>query len=176
MPGIRNCTIVCKTLLRTGMPFSNLLRFVIWTSLVPLPMHGLLLWSRFVCLSFIQPFIKCCHWMEIPLQVLTGQQPDISKFLHFAFYKLIQYCNCLANGKWVNNWRRKQKVYCSAVGTLIKFVKYSQPDIANQVWKLATCMDKANEHAFKEMKRLIQFVLDTNHFGLKLKPKGTFRG
>jgi hypothetical protein len=70
----------------------------------------------------------------------------------------------------------KQKIYRSAVGTLLQFVKYSRPDIANQVRELAKCMDKANEHAFKEMKRLIKFVLDTKHYGLKLKPDGSFKG
>ena len=33
-------------------------------------------------------------------------------------------------------------------------------------------MDRANEHAFKEMKRLIKFVLDTKYFGLKIQPIG----
>jgi Reverse transcriptase (RNA-dependent DNA polymerase) len=67
-----------------------------------------------------------------------------------------------------------QKVYRSAVGTLLQFVKYSRPDIANQVRELAKCMDKANLHAYKELKRLIKFVLDTKNYGLKMKPRGSF--
>ncbi len=67
---------------------------------------------------------------------------------------------------------KRQKIYRSAVGTLLQFVKYSRPDIANQVRELAKCMDRANENAFKEMKRLIKFVLDTRLFGLKIKPVG----
>jgi hypothetical protein len=65
----------------------------------------------------------------------------------------------------------KQKIYRSAVGTLLQFVKHSRPDIANAVRNLSKCMDKATEGAFKEMCRVIKFVLDTRDFGLFLFPE-----
>ena len=34
-----------------------------------------------------------------------------------------------------------QKVYRSGVGTLLQFIKYSRPDIANAVCELSKCMD-----------------------------------
>jgi hypothetical protein len=45
-----------------------------------------------------------------------------------------------------------QKVYHSAVGSLLYLVKYSRPDIANTVHELSKCMNKATPAAFKEMK------------------------
>jgi hypothetical protein len=64
----------------------------------------------------------------------------------------------------------RQKIYRSAVGTLLQFVKHSRPDIANPVRELSKCMDGATEAAFKEMLRIVKFVLDTREFGLKLQP------
>ena len=68
----------------------------------------------------------------------------------------------------------KQKTYRSAVGTLLQFTKYSRPDISNAVRELSKCMDKANEAAYKEMQRIIKFVLDTKHYGLLIEPKSEF--
>jgi hypothetical protein len=64
----------------------------------------------------------------------------------------------------------EQKVYRSAVGSLLQLVKYSRPDIANVVRELSKCMDGATPSAFKEMKRVIKYVLDTPMVGLKLCP------
>ena len=64
----------------------------------------------------------------------------------------------------------RQKIYRSAVGTLLQFVKHSRPDIANPVRELSKCMDGATEAAYKEMCRVMKFVLDTREFGLKLQP------
>jgi hypothetical protein len=64
-----------------------------------------------------------------------------------------------------------QKVYRSAVGTLLQFVKYSRPDISNPVRELSKSMDAATEAAFKEMCRVIKFVLDTRDFGLYFNPE-----
>jgi hypothetical protein len=64
----------------------------------------------------------------------------------------------------------RQTIYRSAVGTLLQFVKHSRPDIANPVRELSKCMDGATEAAFKEMCRIVKFVLDTREFGLKLQP------
>jgi hypothetical protein len=49
-------------------------------------------------------------------------------------------------------------------------VKHSRPDIANTVWELAKCMDGASPAAFKEMKRLVKFVIDTKSYGLQMYP------
>jgi hypothetical protein len=65
----------------------------------------------------------------------------------------------------------KQKIYRSAVGTLLYFVKHSRPDIANVVRELSKCMDYATEAAFKEMKRVLRFIISTKEFGLKIEPK-----
>jgi hypothetical protein len=63
-----------------------------------------------------------------------------------------------------------QKIYRSLVGSLLQLVKYSRPDIANAVRELSKCMDGASPGAFKELKRLLKFVLDTKDYGLKIKP------
>ena len=63
------------------------------------------------------------------------------------------------------------KMYRSGVGALLQFVKFSRPDIANAVHELSKCMDGATPAAFKEMVRLIKFVLDTKDLGLKVQPE-----
>jgi hypothetical protein len=52
----------------------------------------------------------------------------------------------------------------------LHLVKHSRPDIANSVRELAKCMDGASPAAYKEMKRLLKFVIDTKSYGLKLNP------
>jgi Reverse transcriptase (RNA-dependent DNA polymerase) len=64
----------------------------------------------------------------------------------------------------------EQSIYRSVVGSLLHLVKHSRPDIANSVRELATCMDGANQAAYKEMKRLLKFVIDTRSYGLKMHP------
>ena len=54
---------------------------------------------------------------------------------------------------------------------LLYLVKHSRPDIANVVRELSKMMDGATPAAFKELKRVIKFVLDTRTFGLKIEPK-----
>ena len=54
---------------------------------------------------------------------------------------------------------------------LLFLVKHSRPDIANVTRELSKSMDKANPAAFKELKRVIKFVLDTKNYGLKIAPK-----
>ena len=49
---------------------------------------------------------------------------------------------------------------------LLFLVKHSRPDIANVTRELSKSMDKANPAAFKELKRVIKFVLDTKDYGL----------
>ena len=49
-------------------------------------------------------------------------------------------------------------------------MKHSRPDLSNPVRELSKCMDRATEGAFKEMCRVLKFVLDTRGYGLLLKP------
>jgi len=63
-----------------------------------------------------------------------------------------------------------QKTYRSGCGMLLYLVKHSRPDIANVARELSKCMDQANAGAYKELKRVIKFVLDTKSFGLKIEP------
>jgi hypothetical protein len=60
--------------------------------------------------------------------------------------------------------------YHSGVGMLLYLIKYSIPDLANAVRKLSQCIDRVNLAAYKEMLRVVKFVLDTNDFCLKLIP------
>jgi hypothetical protein len=51
---------------------------------------------------------------------------------------------------------------------LLFFIKYSRPYLANVVRELSKCMDGANLAAYKEMLRVVKFVLDTKDYCLKL--------
>ena len=53
---------------------------------------------------------------------------------------------------------------------LLYLVKHSRPDIANPVRELSKVLDGATEEAFKEMLRVIKYVLDTKSWGLKIQP------
>ena len=64
-----------------------------------------------------------------------------------------------------------QSTYRSGVGMLLYLVKHSRPDISNAVRELSKSMDGANLAAFKELKRVIKFVLDTKTMGVKMNPK-----
>jgi len=65
----------------------------------------------------------------------------------------------------------KQALYRSGVGMLLYLVKHSRPCLANPVRELSKTLDKANSAAYKELLRIIKFVLDTRDFGLKIEPK-----
>jgi hypothetical protein len=64
----------------------------------------------------------------------------------------------------------EQRTYRSVVESLLHLTKHSRPDISNAVWELSVSMDGATPLAFKEMKRLVKFVIDTNEYGLKIAP------
>jgi hypothetical protein len=64
-----------------------------------------------------------------------------------------------------------QGLYRSVVGSLLHLIKHSRPDIANAVRELSKCMDGATPAAFKEMKRVVKFVIDTKDYGLKVFPR-----
>ena len=63
-----------------------------------------------------------------------------------------------------------QTRYRSGTGMLLYLVKHSRPDISNAVRELTKVMDGATKAAYKEMLRLVKYVLDTKHLGLKLEP------
>ena len=64
----------------------------------------------------------------------------------------------------------EQTVYRSAIGMLLYLIKHSQPDISNAVRELSKCMERASPEAFKELCRVIKYVLDTSDYGLKINP------
>ena len=65
----------------------------------------------------------------------------------------------------------RQKWFRSAIGTLLYLVKLSRPDIANPVRELSKVMDNACPAHEKELKRLIQYVIQTKDQKLKLEAK-----
>jgi uncharacterized protein YdaT len=62
-------------------------------------------------------------------------------------------------------------LYRTGVGMLLFLVKHSRPDIANAVRELSKVLDGPSPAAMKEMKRVIKYVLDTKHYGLKIEPE-----
>ena len=55
-----------------------------------------------------------------------------------------------------------QSKYRSGVGMLLYLIKYSRPDLANVIRELSKCMDDgASLAAYREVQRVIKFVLDT---------------
>ena len=67
--------------------------------------------------------------------------------------------------------KEKRTEFRSGVGMLLYLVKHSRPDIANAVRELSKVLDCSTSHSFKEMLRVIKYVLDTKDFGLKIVPK-----
>jgi len=66
---------------------------------------------------------------------------------------------------------KDQSLYRSGVGMLLYLVKYSRPDISNAVRELSKGMKEPTPSAFKEMKRVLKYVIDTKEKGLKMEPK-----
>ena len=54
---------------------------------------------------------------------------------------------------------------------LLYLVKHSRPDISNAVRELSKVLDGPSEAAFKEMLRVVKYVLDTKNYALKIHPK-----
>ena len=54
---------------------------------------------------------------------------------------------------------------------LLFLVKHTRPDIANCTRELSKVLDKATVSAYKEMTRIIKFLLDMADYGLQFKPK-----
>ena len=64
--------------------------------------------------------------------------------------------------------KEEQKLYRSGTGKSLYLVQHSRPDIANAVRELSKVLDATTPTAFKEMKRIIKYVLDTKKLGLKI--------
>ncbi len=71
---------------------------------------------------------------------------------------------------WQKISKEDQKIYCSAVGTLLYLLKYSRPCLVNPLCELSKALDGASQGTFKELKRVIKFVLNTVDYGLKIEP------
>ena len=67
--------------------------------------------------------------------------------------------------------KEEQSKYCMGVGMLLFLIKHSRPDIANSTRELSKVLDGATESAYKEMLRVIKFVVDTKNWGLCFEPK-----
>jgi hypothetical protein len=65
----------------------------------------------------------------------------------------------------------KQKIYRSGVGVLLYLVKHSRPDIANAVRELSKALDGTSPAAYKELMRVLKYVMDTRRLSLKMKPE-----
>jgi len=108
-------------------------------------------------------------------------QPHLIKKLCAKFGHLVQnmqsYWTPGTSGLWIvkvqEEWNKiskeDQKLYCSAVRTLLYLLKYSRPCLANSLRELSKALDGANQATFKELKRVIKFVLDTADYRLKIK-------
>jgi len=64
----------------------------------------------------------------------------------------------------------KHAVYRSGVGMLLYLVKHTRPDIVNAVRELSKALDCPSPAAYKEMLRVIKFVLDTRSLAIKVAP------
>jgi len=71
---------------------------------------------------------------------------------------------------WQKISKEDQKIYCSAVGTLLYLLKNSRLCLANPLHKLPKALDRASQGTFKELKRVIKFVLDMEDYGLRIEP------
>jgi hypothetical protein len=66
--------------------------------------------------------------------------------------------------------KAQQTEYQSGVGMLLYLIKHSRPDINNAVRELTKVMDKATEAHYKAMLRIMQYIMETQHDGLHIKP------
>jgi hypothetical protein len=64
----------------------------------------------------------------------------------------------------------RQRDFRGGVGMLLHLVKHSRPDIANATRELSKVMDGATEGQWKELRRLMKYVVDTKWKGLKMVP------
>jgi hypothetical protein len=60
--------------------------------------------------------------------------------------------------------------YRSGVGSLLYILKHSRPELSNPIRELTKGMHLAGPHHYKEMLRVMKWLLDTPNLGLKMKP------
>jgi hypothetical protein len=81
------------------------------------------------------------------------------------------------NDAWNHPCETQRKLWREAIGVeLAKMMTYKvwrkvKRHLVPKNRKCVKCMDKATEAAYKEMLRVVKFVLDTKEFGLFLKPE-----
>ena len=66
-----------------------------------------------------------------------------------------------------------QTLVQSGVGMLLWLVKHKRPDVSNPVRELSKATSEATGFAWKELRRVIRYVLDTRNLGLKMEVKST---
>ena len=66
--------------------------------------------------------------------------------------------------------KERQSRYRTGVGMLLYLIKHSRPDLCNAVRELSKCLDGPSECAYKEMLRVIKYVMDTPYKGLRISP------
>jgi len=54
---------------------------------------------------------------------------------------------------------------------LLHLVKHSMPDIVNAVRELCKALDRTSPVAYKELMRVLKYVLETKYLSLKVKPE-----
>jgi hypothetical protein len=54
---------------------------------------------------------------------------------------------------------------------LLYLVKHSRPDIANAVCELSKALDGTSPAAYKELMRVLKYVMDTKNMSLRIQPK-----
>ena len=67
----------------------------------------------------------------------------------------------------------KMTMYRSGVGMLLYLQKHSRPDISNATRELSKCLTKATMLHYKELLRVMKFVVQTKDLGLRLKVEST---
>ena len=77
-------------------------------------------------------------------------------------------CKPIEPGAVIN--KEDHKLYRQGVGMLLYLQKYSRPDISNAVRELAKGMQTPTPNAFKELKRVLKFVIDKKNLGLRMEP------
>ena len=63
-----------------------------------------------------------------------------------------------------------QSRYRTGCGMLLYMIKHSRPDMVNAVRELTKCLDGCSQASYKEMLRVIKYLLDTPEKGLKIFP------
>ena len=64
----------------------------------------------------------------------------------------------------------RHSLFRTGTGMALYLIKHSRPDIANAVRELSKCISAPNAAAFKEMLRILKYIIDTKNYGLKVKP------